>query len=637
MRYAWTLIASTTILLTGCSVSNIANQTPVTGTPAKSTAAIKGRVHGGQQPLQGASIYLYKVSAGGYGSGSTSVLTAGTLDGAGNYYVTTDSNGIFTIANGGYTCTSGDQDYLYSLGGNPQVGGGVNADAGLIAVLGDCANFANLPASIILNEVTTVAAAYALSGFAADSTHISSGTTTPGINKANAALSAANLASLSTGAALATTPAGNGAVPQSKINSLANIIAACVNTGGPTGSLTNPNACDTLFADIQSNGATGATPADTATAAIYIAHNPSTNVTALYNIALTYPQFMPVLSGPPNDWTMAVSYSGGGLAGETQLAIDASGDVWVTDTAAVSEFNPVGSPLSPAGGYTSAGMTSPYGIAIDPAGNVWVANHSANTISELNQAGLDIFDSPVGSGGLSNPSFIAIDGTGNLWVTNNNEKISNFSSTGTALSSTGFAGGGLNDEYGIATTAGSAGDVWVADATSGGGLSEFNLSGVAVSGSTGDTNGGFDEPISVAVDGNGYAWSTNYGNTSISAVDSTGTPVGSSPFTGGGLTGPYGIAIDGGGNVWIANIAPYPGVISEFSNNGTAITGTGGYTDGRGGGGLAEPNSIAVDGAGNVWVSDDGNTNITEFVGAGVPVVTPLSVGAKNNTLGTKP
>ena len=48
---------------------------------------------------------------------------------------------------------------------------------------------------------------------------------------------------------------------------------------------------------------------------------------------------------------------------------------------------------------------------------------------------------------------------------------------------------------------------------------------------------------------------------------------------------------------------------------------------------------MALDGSGNVWVSG-GNSfqgSVVEFIGAAVPVVTPLAVGVKNNMLGTRP
>jgi hypothetical protein len=43
-----------------------------------------------------------------------------------------------------------------------------------------------------------------------------------------------------------------------------------------------------------------------------------------------------------------------------------------------------------------------------------------------------------------------------------------------------------------------------------------------------------------------------------------------------------------------------------------------------------------VDSAGNVWVLLNNNT-VKEFVGVATPVITPLSVGVKENKLGTKP
>jgi hypothetical protein len=38
-----------------------------------------------------------------------------------------------------------------------------------------------------------------------------------------------------------------------------------------------------------------------------------------------------------------------------------------------------------------------------------------------------------------------------------------------------------------------------------------------------------------------------------------------------------------------------------------------------------------------VWIANNSNNTVTELIGAAAPVVTPLAVGAKNNTLGTKP
>ena len=90
---------------------------------------------------------------------------------------------------------------------------------------------------------------------------------------------------------------------------------------------------------------------------------------------------------------------------------------------------------------------------------------------------------------------------------------------------------------------------------------------------------------------------------------------------------PTAIAVDGSGNVWVANIGA---TISEFSNNGVAISPSTGYSLGP-----HYLNAIAVDGSGNVWVTTD--ADVVMFVGAATPVVTPIATGVKNNALGARP
>ncbi len=202
---------------------------PTAAPSADPGLAITGKVFGGQQAIVGAHVYLFAANTSGYaGAGlaatssnaSKSLLSAastGFSDSVGAY-VPTDGNGNFSIT-GDYTCTPNTQVYVYALGGN--AGSGANSGAGLLAALGNCpsgGNFLTQTPFITVNEVSTIAAAYAFAGFATDATHVSSsgsGLAQTGI--ANAFANATNLASISTGAALATTPAGNGTVPQAEI------------------------------------------------------------------------------------------------------------------------------------------------------------------------------------------------------------------------------------------------------------------------------------------------------------------------------------------------------------------------------------------------------------------------------------
>ena len=133
----------------------------------------------------------------------------------------------------------------------------------------------------------------------------------------------------------------------------------------------------------------------------------------------------------------------------------------------------------------------------------------------------------------------------------------------------------------------------------------------------------------MAIDASGSIWIANAGNNSLTKLSSTGAA--GNNYTGGGLNAPGPLGIDGAGNIWLPNSGGNS--ISEFSNLGVALTPLTGFA----GGGLGTPAAAAVDGSGNVWVSNASSNVVSEFVGVAAPVVTPLVVGVKNNTLGTRP
>jgi hypothetical protein len=72
------------------------------------------------------------------------------------------------------------------------------------------------------------------------------------------------------------------------------------------------------------------------------------------------------------------------------------------------------------------------------------------------------------------------------------------------------------------------------------------------------------------------------------------------------------------------------GTISEFSNDVVQRSPPNGFLQAS----SQEAGGVAVDGSGNVWTITNA---LIEIVGAATPVVTPLSVGVKNNMLGTRP
>jgi hypothetical protein len=612
---------------------------------------IKGMVHGGQQPVVGAHVYLMAANTTAYGAASNSLLVAsstGQGDSIGGY-VLTSSNGNFSIS-GDYTCTAGTEVYLYALGGNP--GAGANSAAGFLAVLGQCpasGSFATSVPFIYMNEVSTVAAAYAMSGFATDALHVSSSSTALSqTGMANAFGNAANLAAISTGAAYTATPLGNGAVPQSTINTIANILASCVNSNGPTST-----PCATLFGNAKSGGSTGTTPTDTASAAINIAHNPGANVAALFGIATPAAAFSPALTSAPNDYTIGIVFSGAGATGAgidspIALAIDASGDVWITNGGSfptvlpsISKLSANGTPLSPATGFTAGSQGLPLSIAIDSSANAWVADEVTNNLTEYSTVGAPI--SPAGGytgGGLTSgasPSGVAIYGSNFVLVANlGNSSVAAFNGAGVAQSpSTGFTAGGISKPTALAVN-GNA-QIWIANQGSGSGasVSKIGPTGLAISPSTGYIGGGLNNPQSIAIDSSDDAWIANYGNSSLSEFNTAGTALSpSGGYTGGGLSRPLSLVLDGTANVWVANAGAGTSSVSEFSPAGVALSPA---TTGLASQYLNGANGIAADGAGNLWITNSNASSVTQLIGISVPVVTPLSTAVTTGGVAKRP
>ena len=649
--------------LSGCS----ANFGDVSNTPALTTIHIQGVVYGGQQPIHGAQIYMYAASTAAYGgqgiapttgvtgNASTSLLTSATgnpADGNGHYYVTTDTFGNFNI-NGAFACTPNTQVYLYSTGGDPQLTGvGIpstpNPAATLMAVVGDCASatpgsaFPNAT-NVYMNELSTVATAYALAGFATDPLHIGApsavaGHSLSGTGLANAFATALNLVNQATGTPNATLPLnGSAAVPVTTINTLGDILASCVNSNGVSSS-----GCSTLFA----NTTYGTVPGDIATAAIRIAQHPAASVSNLLALATNASPFQPFFSSL-NDLSLGINYTGGGLNTPDGIGIDAAGNAWVANqmqSGSVTKISSAGAFLSGANGYTGGGLDNPENVTIDGSGNAWVANEGDNSVTELSSVGA-ILSGPNGytGGGQSNPSGVAFDGAGNAWVNNvGNNSVTELSSVGAVLSGTsGYTGGGLNNPFGLAIDG--AGNAWVAN-VEGNSVTELSHAGAALSGPNGYTGGGMLEPFAIAIDSAGNAWMANVGEnsattTSVTEFSNTGALLsGANGYTGGGLDASQSIAIDGAGNVWVSNSKDNS--VTELSNTGAILSGANGYLSG----GLDVPNVIAIDGSGNAWVVNLGGSSVTEMIGVGIPVITPIAAGlpaipTKDGTsnLGTRP
>lgn len=432
------------LALTGCgSTGPIMSENPVP--PVTSQA--QGEILGGQQPIANATLQLYAVGTAGYGSAATPLFSPA---------ITTNSNGGFAFPSNYCPANASSLVYLVATGGEPGGAGTniTNIDETMMVVLGPC-NSLNSSTHIHINELTTVAAVWALAPFMSGTTNAylnvgSSSTNAAGLQLAfEAAEQVVNTSNGTIGGS--TLPAG-ATLPTQELNTLADILAQCVDSGGGTEG--DGSNCGKLFQNAPNiNAGSTVYPTDTITAALNVALNPARNVSALFNLVSPTPVFESVLTSVPNAWTVAIQYTGGGLNAPMAIAADQSGNIWVANSSAssgnyyVSEFNNLGSPLLGTG--TSVGTGAPTSLAIDPSGNAWITVGSANSLLKVSSNGTP--GSPITNNGLDNPVGLAIDGNGVVWVVNNaGNSVSAFSNAGTAISGSPFSGGGIASPASIA-------------------------------------------------------------------------------------------------------------------------------------------------------------------------------------------
>jgi streptogramin lyase len=407
-------------------------------------------------------------------------------------------------------------------------------------------------------------------------------------------------------------------VPSVKINTLADILNSCTGTRGGA-------ACTSLLTAAAISG--GSTPNDTLDAVSDILRNPSNNVKALNALLPTAQPFTPVTASAVPEWTLAVTWSGGGMNLPTAMAFDSSGNAWVASYFSVlTELPPLGTSGSVQQiASASSVLMESYGLTVDGSNNVWVANERSsnnggngnvatfsNTGQVLSGAG------GYSAGGIYYPQGLAADTTGNVWVVDYGDSlISLLSPSGSAVNGTTAWGSGQL-ALPVAVAVDASHNAWVANQSSST-ITRISADGSKIAQIT-CCNGA----SGVAVDQSGNVWVANYFGNSISEVSSTGAVL-LNGQTGGGVDHPQAVAIDGAGRVWVGNF--HAGTLSEFAGSTAATPGmplspsTGLGTDAQ----LGSPFALAVDQSGDLWVTNSNGANtVTVFIGLASPVKTPL-------------
>ena len=314
------------------------------------------------------------------------------------------------------------------------------------------------------------------------------------------------------------------------------------------------------------------------------------------------------------------------------------------------------------GPATQAHLDGPHGVAFDAAGNLYIADAwskrirkvdaatgTISTIAGTGERGYGGDGGPATQAYLNHPRGVAVDGVGNLYIADDdNHRIRKVdAATGTISTLAGTTevrdGGPATQAHlihplGVAVDA--DGHVYIADTenhrirrvdASTGTISTF--AGTGESGDGGDggpaSQAQLSEPEAVAVDGAGNLYIADSANQRIRRVDATtgtiSTIAGSGHWDYGGdggpateahLRHPRGVAVDGDGNLYISDSGNHCiRKVDAATGTISTIAGTGewGYS-GDGGPAtraqLGETVGVAVDGDGNVYIADPGSNRI---------------------------
>jgi len=356
------------------------------------------------------------------------------------------------------------------------------------------------------------------------------------------------------------------------------------------------------------------------------------------------------------------------FAGPGALSVDSAGMLYVLDVenGTIRKVTPNGMVTTLAGltglygsadgPGSTARFTGPSAVAVDSGGNVYVADRVNHTIRKVTPAGeLTTLAGLAGSGGYANgtgalarfdgPAGVAVDSAGNVYVADTfNFVVRKVTPTGVVTTLAGLAtadadsvdGTGSNARFsyphGVAVD--SKGNVYVAESPYNS-IRKVTPNGVVTTlagpGGNGGTPGSADGigsaarflfPEAVAADSAGSVYVADTWNHTIRKITPARvvTTVAGQAGISGSADGigtnarfsyPSGLAVDGYDNIYVADT--FNNTIRKMRPVGTnwvvttlgGLAGTVGSADGTGTAALfSNPNGVAVDRAGNLYVAD---------------------------------
>lgn len=322
---------------------------------------------------------------------------------------------------------------------------------------------------------------------------------------------------------------------------------------------------------------------------------------------------------------------------------------------------------------TPALVPMPVGIAVDSAGGVFVSDVVAQLIQKIDaQSRVSSIAGARGSMGMADgagdvarfnePSYLALAGDGTLTVTDTGSGTVRRVTPSRVVTTLAGLGGSTGAADGTASSArfraplgiaeAADGTCYVADQTNHT-IRRIGTDGLVTTiagspGNPGSNDGtgsaaGFHLPAGVALDAQGNLYVADSANHTIRKVTGAGVVTTLAGFAGvaGASDGqgayarfnrPAGVAVDSSGNVYVADTGnstvrriTAAGAVSTVAG----LAGVTGLMDGAGGNAwFHEPEGIAVDGSGTLYVADTGNAAVRRISPSGVVTTYALAEAA---------